>query len=332
MQLVYFERFSEQVWPISPEGYQDLKTALALVVASPKIDPVSGDCLNCPSLETTFSFDRQSSGAQTPISGHFSARISFNHTVHLLDVLNYGINCTNTSITDPADPCNSVIAQKASPRFLRLGLSNPAVVADPSVTIALNLGLTRSVHTYGYRNSSGTFQIEVFSEFWSMTQVNKSEAGLFGLNGIVLAVISAEVPSFLGSLATQGILALYVGVVLTVGRFLRLAFTDLHSKLMWDQLENPVPLLQLCQDIQTARRFTLVQQDSNMADIRDRLLEFEDTSKMGISADLLTRMSGINGFVLEEQLYWRLVDISRNPAKLIALTNRPAGGPKIKID
>lgn len=50
---------------------------------------------------------------------------------------------------------------------------------------------------------------------------------------------------------------------------------DLHSKLVWDQLENPLPLLQLCADINMARRFTLVQQDSNMRDIRERLREFE---------------------------------------------------------
>lgn len=40
-----------------------------------------------------------------------------------------------------------------------------------------------------------------------------------------MVVISAEVPAFLAGIATQGILAVYVGVVLTVGRFLRLGFS-----------------------------------------------------------------------------------------------------------
>jgi hypothetical protein len=63
-----------------------------------------------------------------------------------------------------------------------------------------------------------------------------------------------------------------------------------------------------------------------MKDIRERLLEFEDESaNLGISHTSLDRMAHINGFVMEEQLYWRLVDIARNPQRLIETT-------KMKID
>ncbi len=132
-----------------------------------------------------------------------NSRITLNHTIHLLAVLNYAVNCTNN--TSPEDPCNSVIARhvvrfKCSfaplhfcsaykhthahthtsslfhvcaqvPRFVRLPLTGPAFSPAPEVQVGGNLGITRSVHTYGYRNYSGTFQIDVFSEFWSIKEV-----------------------------------------------------------------------------------------------------------------------------------------------------------------
>lgn len=61
------------------------------------------------------------------------------------------------------------------PRFLRLPLTGQAYSPAPEIEIGGNMGITRSVHTYGYRNSSGTFQIDVFSEFWSIKEVLRSE-------------------------------------------------------------------------------------------------------------------------------------------------------------
>ena len=75
-----------------------------------------------------------------------------------------------------------------------------------------------------------------------------------------------------------------VGVVLSIGRFLRMIVTDLTMRIMVENLPNCDELIQMCKDLFIARQY----------------------------GDLL----------VEEELYWELIQIFRSPESLIQKTKQ----------
>ena len=51
----------------------------------------------------------------------------------------------------------------------------------------------------------------------------------------------------------MGIVGIYVSVVLVAGRFLRMAVTDMHFRIMYDDINNCDILLTLVRDIKMCR-------------------------------------------------------------------------------
>jgi hypothetical protein len=104
-------------------------------------------------------------------------------------------------------------------------------------------------------------------------------------NRLQLVTFSAEAPKgLLRSLASVGLIGLYVGVVLAVARFLRLSVTDLAFRIIYEDMPACEELISYCEDIYMAR------QDGDL--------------------------------VLEEELFRELVEIYRSPETIIGRTVR----------
>ena len=91
-------------------------------------------------------------------------------------------------------------------------------------------------------------------QWWEVNQLPPADGILPPSPGIDLVTVSAEtVPGLLGSIAVAGLIGLYVGVVLSVGRFLRLWVSSLIHRIYLDDMPNADELLKLCEDIFIAR-------------------------------------------------------------------------------
>ena len=111
-----------------------------------------------------------------------------------------------------------------------------------------------------------------------------------------LYILSDNIPA-ISSLSSYGIIGLYVAVVFAVGRFIRMMVTDLTLKIMYEDLPNPDPLLEMCSHTLLARYFFFRSVAPTLIPNR----EFGD-------------------FETEETLYWQLVTLFRSPADLMEKT------------
>jgi len=109
--------------------------------------------------------------------------------------------------------------------------------------------------------------------------------------------LSNELPfGIAATVVTAGIVGLYVGIVMTIGKFLRMALTELSHRIIYEDLPECDQLLHHCQDIYLARES--------------------------------------RQFLLEEELYRELVEIYRSPERILMFTetNKPRFAGKKKKD
>jgi piezo-type mechanosensitive ion channel component 1/2 len=126
-------------------------------------------------------------------------------------------------------------------------------------------------------------------EYWRASQNDTTSPdgvynSIFPQGKVQIAVFSSEVPSnsVVESLASSGLIGLYVGIVLAVGRFLRLSITDLSYRIVFEDMPECDELLSYCEDIFLAR------QDGDLP--------------------------------LEEELYRELIELYRSPERIILRT------------
>ena len=101
----------------------------------------------------------------------------------------------------------------------------------------------------------------------------------------LVAVLERVQTGFLGqTLSSFGITGLYITFVFGIGRFLRLAATNIRMRIMYEDLPTTKRLIALCQDIYIAR--------------------------------------AQGELALEEELYWALINIYRSPAVMFELTKK----------
>ena len=162
-------------------------------------------------------------------------------------------------ILNGTDPARVVVLNNLFPKFIHASPSGQTNNMIPDDSHLANC-------TLSYLTMDST-------SWWQLTEGDVSPSFI---------VLSDSVPAF-ATLSSYGIIGLYVAVVLTVGRFIRMIITDLTLRIMYEDLPNPDLILQLCLDILLAREFG----------------EFET----------------------EETLFWRLITVFRSPQLLLELTH-----------
>ncbi|KAL0231854.1 hypothetical protein GEMRC1_011258 [Eukaryota sp. GEM-RC1] len=113
--------------------------------------------------------------------------------------------------------------------------------------------------------------------FWLIKETDSGEP-------FSIYTYSQEITAGLGAYASGGLIGLYVSIIIGVGRFLRLSFSDSKAQIFVSALPAPDRLIFICQDLFLARSH------------RD--------------------------LVLEESIYKELIQIYRDPELLIQLTEK----------
>ena len=205
-------------------------------------------------------------------------------------------------------------------RFVSLGLQNPPDTEIPTNQHS-NCTIFLSRQVVNQTLASGE-SISSIASYWNVSQqsnnISTGAESLFNGSALTVGSISVEVPTFLADVASVGIIGLYVGVVLTIGRFVRMVTSGLAPQVMFQNLEDATRLLQFCEDIQRVRNY----QPFNTRDLKDmkrRVINYFG-DKRWIRELNNSEMDKGEVYKLEENLYYNLIDIYKNPLKLIENT------------
>lgn len=107
----------------------------------------------------------------------------------------------------------------------------------------------------------------------------------------------------------MGVIGIYVSVVLVAGRFLRMAVTDMHFRIMYDDINNCDILLALVNDVKMCR------------EVCAQLWYGVASGKVSVDGLLRSLAAQIGNHYLEEVLYRHLVEVYRDPGLLKLWTN-----------
>jgi len=250
MQLIKFPLYSLNIWDINPPNLNELQQKLFNSSSQFKFILTMTLTRLGPNTNKVVSYTNT-----YPQNDWLSAS-------NILALASAVINGTTYSIQN----------QTFFPRILRLP---PIEKPEPITNLYVDLALTR------FTNSAGVM-------WWSLIQGNQTyEKDVFkSTNQTEFIVMSPEIlgSNFFGDLGNIGIIGLYTGFVLAVGRFLRLTVVGLYTRVIYEDFPDCDLLLQLCMDIYTARQ--------------DREL------------------------VLEEELYHELIQLYRSPETLMDVTKK----------
>lgn len=148
-------------------------------------------------------------------------------------------NATKSQLADMVEgnSTNDVVIKDLFPSFVK-------VPASGSVTPFLSNNKSNYVTCRLRMRSNGVF------DWWELTQITPNP--LFGAkeNALEMITFNDLVPPLHFSFFTStGIIGLYVGFVWLVGKFVRLFFTSISYRIMFDEMPNVDKVLKLCLDI-----------------------------------------------------------------------------------
>lgn len=260
MQIIQFTDFSDELWSISPPARESLALALS-----------RNDSINMYAyltftrqkpIQNAVTMSYQTTGREIPnefkpqIAAALKGQTGANFTVFNL-----------------------------LPRFYRVPIVPPIQIPQPQGPFSVTLSLRRRLST----DTLNGFNDTRIDEYWKASQNDTGSDdhfynSIFPPGKIQVAVFSSEVPSnsVVETLASSGLIGLYVGIVLAVGRFLRLSITDLSYRIVFEDMPECDELLSYCEDIFLAR------QDGDLK--------------------------------LEEELFRELIELYRSPERLLLRT------------
>jgi len=240
-------------------------------------------------MSFTYSFTREQPASSPTTSGRISITLSADIKAQLYNMLS--TNQTGTW---------NIKIPKAFPRAYRLPLTEP--VSPISEMVGMQLSLSRKLVTQMVKTASGVVAVNSIVLAWAVTQepttVSSDKAphkhdinieasnDLFTSAGPQLVTLSTMVPtdSLTIKVMATGIVGLYITVVLSVGRFIRISLSRLVPKIRYEDLPNVEFIISLCEDLFIARQF--------------------------------------GNLLLEEELYWELIELYRDPSLILEVTGR----------
>mmetsp|Transcript_10938 Transcript_10938/g.33528 ORF Transcript_10938/g.33528 Transcript_10938/m.33528 type:complete len:3049 (+) Transcript_10938:220-9366(+) len=275
-QLVPFPPYSEVQWGITPPSRNNFLQALG----NPRINI---------SMVVEFSFTRQAPSDALTLSVQFPAVkgtpnfLSQEDQEHLYQI----ISSPNLFASD------GVLVKNLYPRAVRLpntgsptfpsSRKTPIDVQFVDAYLIYNRTLLQSSYVMpdGHEN-----HVSQLVEYWVIEQAqlnNTLAASLFESIGPEVVVVSAEILTGISAIfATASLIGLYLGLVLAIGRFIRMAVTDIYPRIPYEDMIDPKPIMSLVEDVIIARQHH----------------ELE----------------------LEENLYWELIELYRSPETIVEVT------------
>eukprot|EP01094_Clydonella_sp_ATCC50884_P000107 TRINITY_DN10087_c0_g1_i2.p1 TRINITY_DN10087_c0_g1~~TRINITY_DN10087_c0_g1_i2.p1 ORF type:complete len:235 (-),score=26.08 TRINITY_DN10087_c0_g1_i2:222-926(-) len=199
-------------------------------------------------LEMRIDFVRKYPDDQQTISQEWTVTITQDQKNDFLAMLD--TNSTQSSVLFP-----HVFGQ-----YYRLPMTGNPIIPEATSTeerlLPIQLSLNRELATEELVVNNTKTQVENVVEFWEFKSpqpnVWSNQNPVLGADVVVTSTLVPTGP--LSGLATAGIIGLYIGVVLAIGKVLRSAVSDLQYNIMWKELPNPQPIIDLCHDIFLARQ------------------------------------------------------------------------------
>ncbi|KAL5467227.1 hypothetical protein EMCRGX_G031427 [Ephydatia muelleri] len=231
-QRVLISSQSTSTWTISPPARQQLVETFQGALSNPE---------EGITLDISWSINRSpvSSVALSQLSGHRSTFLNIATDEPTLE----GFLCL---LNRTAQGCNGsaqqrVILYNLFPRYL----------------YAPNTGEAENFTLADYGNGSVDCTLTLSSsgglEWWTLGQ--SSPFILTSYKGVELFVYSDKVVSnVLGSVASYGVIGLYLSVVVVIGELIRSNVTDLPKSLIYDELSDSTPHMKLLSCIHLARK------------------------------------------------------------------------------
>jgi hypothetical protein len=257
IQIMTFNSYSGRQWSITPPALAALRKLL---------EPNETTAIY---LTWEFNFRRDNPPQLLVLTIKQQKQFTSDMKQNLLEVLN-GVN-TTFNVT------------AFFPRFYRLPVDGQVIIPPENEQVNCFFLLRESALEFNFTNNNETITSRHNVVFWEALE-NSGATSLFPSREINIVTISNVLPTgFVGTfLVTAGIIGLYVGVVLAVGRFLRISVTLLYTRIMFEDMPECDEIISYCKDIFLAR------QDGDLE--------------------------------LEEELFRELIELYRSPERLILRT------------
>jgi hypothetical protein len=243
LQYASFPRNSKSLWEISPPS----KALLISSLVNPSI-PIY--------LTTTWEIQKQESTAAAA-KGTYLLQLDENVRAQLVEA--FTDRLTNRSEYQISIPGVYPLFQRTSTagQVANLGATPKDYMATLTFTFKTSPNATTNNTVPG---TNLTFSSPAVSGGWwnvgfpQSIRDNSTAANETTTSDPFTYFFSDSVPA-ISSISSYGIIGLYVAIVFTIGKFIRLAITDLTLRIIYEDLPYPDPVLQLCFDTLLAREF-----------------------------------------------------------------------------
>eukprot|EP01094_Clydonella_sp_ATCC50884_P029310 TRINITY_DN9135_c0_g1_i2.p1 TRINITY_DN9135_c0_g1~~TRINITY_DN9135_c0_g1_i2.p1 ORF type:complete len:999 (+),score=344.71 TRINITY_DN9135_c0_g1_i2:353-2998(+) len=269
-QQISLPRYSDVIYRPTPPSVRSLQNTLynASLASKSTID-----------LEFRYTFQRMGPDDNKVVGGKYLRALSPEEAGQFHHVLTSN------------GTAGSVFLDEAYPSLYRIPLTGAITIPKEQqylpMSLVLNRTLTEEVVVSAevvWESTEATEVVNSYTEYWTALTNTTIYPWAVGY-GPDLITVSSEMPTGItASLASSGIIGLYVGVVLAVGQFLRLYVADIQMKVIYEDMPDPIDILTLCEDIFNVR------QDGD--------------------------------YYLERDLYQELIELYRSPENLISITKR----------
>eukprot|EP01094_Clydonella_sp_ATCC50884_P000108 TRINITY_DN10087_c0_g1_i4.p1 TRINITY_DN10087_c0_g1~~TRINITY_DN10087_c0_g1_i4.p1 ORF type:complete len:2583 (-),score=393.64 TRINITY_DN10087_c0_g1_i4:82-7830(-) len=217
-QVIPIPRASTSLWQQTPPARERLKQALESQMTL--------------YLEMRIDFVRKYPDDQQTISQEWTVTITQDQKNDFLAMLD--TNSTQSSVLFP-----HVFGQ-----YYRLPMTGNPIIPEATSTeerlLPIQLSLNRELATEELVVNNTKTQVENVVEFWEFKSpqpnVWSNQNPVLGADVVVTSTLVPTGP--LSGLATAGIIGLYIGVVLAIGKVLRSAVSDLQYNIMWKELPS----------------------------------------------------------------------------------------------
>jgi hypothetical protein len=196
---------------------------------------------------------------------HFFAGDAESHGSNASIIFSFECRTHASAITVLSQPSNPVDLNRTQLKTLAIML-NHTIEKTEDQYLTFDRVLPQAMHIDSANKlteiSGQDYRSIELSLSWSDTSAKRSEAGLpmwkLGSDDRNLKFQFASdmiAPIFKGAdaIGSFTVIGLYLGVVYTIGRFLRLAYTDTSKRIMYEELPDPNMLINLCNGIYIAR-------------------------------------------------------------------------------
>jgi hypothetical protein len=248
-QQVVMQTFPADEWQISPP-------AIALMLGQLNAGSNSTSAVY---IDLTYTFSRPGPEGKTDISKTVTQALNSTQCQAFVDAISTALDPNVNSYTFldrgwNAKVGSAIVIADLYPLAIRLPATS-AITALGHVSRTVELQLHSGNNTGNMQSSLGAYSYSTVPLWFTLKISAAHDPFAWSTQtGVVLNVVSDKVaPSFLVNSFGYSVIALYLTVVLAVGRIIRTAFGSPVERIIYEELPDCTELLELCDGVKTAQ-------------------------------------------------------------------------------